>query len=469
MNWKNAKRTIITVPLSAALLATGAGAVSASGDKSADVPEKMAAPTVETPAAQLRADLSQLLSTHFIYQTEVALEAYHKAEEGGPTGDGLEQAQEQLEVNGEQLTAAIKSVYGQEAADAFDKIFDTQYEDSAGYGTAIANGNQEEIDQVKKDLLTVFPTDLGTLLSQATGGNLPKDTAISVLQEHEKDVMQFLDHSVAGNFDEAYAEFSEGYERMFTVGTALSSAIVTQMPEKFNNTKAVTPASDLRATFSQLLGEHFYYQTATSIEAYDAAKGEGGEAFEAVGEKQEENAEKMTAAVKSLYGQEAADAFGEIFNTQYEDSEALGEAIANGDTEKVNEITDELLNTFAVDLGTLLSEATGGALPKETAISVLQQHEQSTIDITNSYAAGDYAAVYNKFTEGHALMFTIGTALSGAIVQQNPEQFAAAPGMPETGMGGTADSGSMNWMLYTFPLLALAGALVFTRRKELQE
>lgn len=469
MNWKNAKRTVIAVPLSAALLATGAGAVSASGGNSADVPEKMAAPTVETPAAQLRADLSQLLSTHFIYQSEVALQAYHKAEEGGPTGDGLEQAQAQLEVNGEQLTAAVKSVYGQEAADAFDKIFDTQYEDSAGYGTAVANGNEEEIAQVKEDLLTQFPTDLGTLLSQATGGNLPKDTAISILQEHEKDVMQFLDHSIAGDFEAAYTEFNEGYERMFTVGTALSSAIVTQMPEKFENTKAVTPASDLRATFSQLLGAHFYYQTATSVEAYEAAKGEGGEAFEAVSEMQEANAGQMAAAVKSLYGQEAADAFEKIFDTQYEDSEALGEAIANGDTEKVNEITDMLLNTFAVDLGTLLSEATGGELPKETAISVLQQHEQSTIDIVNSYANGDYEAVYNTFTEGHALMFTIGQALSGAIVNQNPEKFAAAPGMPETGMGGMADSGNMNWILFTFPLLALAGALVFTRRKALQE
>ncbi|EMF45540.1 hypothetical protein B481_3091 [Planococcus halocryophilus Or1] len=467
MNWKQAKKTVVAVPLSAVLLASaGIGTVSASTGNT-QVPEM--APTVETPAAQLRSDLSNLLSTHFIYQSEVALLSYHEAKEGGPTGEGLAEAQEELEINGEQLTEAVKSVYGQEAADAFDKIFDTQYEDSAGYGAAVASGDQEKIDQVKKDLLTTFPTDLGTLLSQATGGNLPKDTAISILQEHEKDVMEFLTYSIDGNFEEAYAEFNEGYERMFTVGTALSSAIVTQMPDKFEGSKAVTPASDLRATFSQLLGAHFYYQTATSVEAYKAAAGEGGEAFEAVSEMQEANAEQMTAAVKSLYGQEAADAFNEIFSTQYEDSEALGKAVAEGNTEKVNEITDNLLNTFAVDLGTLLSGATEGKLPKETAIAVLQQHEQTTIDILNSYVEGDYQAVYETFTEGHALMFTIGQALSGAIVQQNPEKFAEAPGMPETGMGGMADSGTMNWMLVTFPLLALAGALIFTRRKSLQE
>ncbi|EIM04965.1 hypothetical protein A1A1_18667 [Planococcus antarcticus DSM 14505] len=467
MNWKQAKKTVVAVPLSAVLLASaGLGTVSASTG-STQIPE--VAPTVDTPAAQLRLDISNLFSTHFIYQTEVALLSYHEAKEGGPTGEGLEAAQEQLVANGGDLTEAIKSVYGQEAADAFDKIFDTQYDDSAGYGAAVASGDQEQIDQIKKDLLETFPTDLGTLLSEATGGNLPKDTAISVLQEHEKDVMQFLDNSVEGDFEEAYAEFNEGYERMFTVGTALSSAIVKQMPEKFENTKAVTPAADLRATFSQLLGEHFYYQTATSIEAYKAATGEGGEAFEVVGEMQEANAVEMAAAVESLYGKEAADAFNEIFSTQYEDSEALGKAVAEGNTEKVNEITDELLNTFAVDLGTVLSDATGGKLPKETVISVLQQHEQSTIDILNSYAEGDYQAVYETFTEGHALMFTIGQALSGAIVQQMPEEFAAAPGMPETGMGGMADSGTMNWMLVTFPLLALAGALVFTRRKALKE
>lgn len=467
MDWKKMKKTAIMTPLSVALLASaGLGTVSAA-DGDTQIPE--VTPTVDTSAADLRLNISNLFSTHFIYQTEVALLSYHEAKEGGPTGEGLAEAQEQLVANGGDLTAAIKSVYGQEAADAFDKIFDTQYDDSAGYGAAVASGDQEKIDQIKKDLLETFPTDLGTLLSEATGGNLPKDTAITVLQEHEKDVMQFLENSIEGNFEEAYAEFSEGYERMFTVGTALSSAIVTQMPEKFENTKAVSPAADLRATFSQLLGEHFYYQTATSIEAYEAAAGEGGEAFEAVSEKQEANAEKMTAAVNSLYGQEAADAFSEIFSTQYEDSEALGVAVAEGNTEKVNEITDNLLNTFAVDLGTLLSGATEGKLPKDTAISVLQQHEQSTIDILNSYVEGDYQAVYETFTEGHALMFTIGKALSGGIVQQMPENFVAAPGMPETGMGGMSNSSSVNWMLWTFPLLAFAGALVFTRKRALKE
>ncbi|AQQ53279.1 hypothetical protein [Planococcus lenghuensis] len=465
MNIKKAKKTAVAVPLSLALLASaGAGAAGAAGNDDA---AKMTAPTVETPATELRSTLSQLLSTHFIYQTEVAVEAYHHTKEGGPDGAGLEEAEAQLEMNSEQLTAAVKSVYGQEAADAFAKILDGQYDDSAAYGMAVANEDAEKIAELKEQLLVTFPTNLGTLLSDATGGNLPKETAISTLSEHEKDVIEFLNYSIEGNYDEAYAEFSEGYDRMFQTGTALASAIVTQMPEKFNNTEAVTPAADLRATFSQLLGEHFYYQAATSVEAFEAADGEGREAFEAVQEMQEANAEKMVAAVKSLYGADAAAAFQEIFSTQYEDSAALGEAVAAGNTEKVEEITDHLLNTFAVDLGTLLSDATGGNLPKETAIQVLQQHEQSTIDILNSYAAGDYEAVYSTLTEGHALMFAIGKALSGAIVTQMPEKFSAdMPTMPETGMGGTADSAEMAWLLWALPVLALAGGLVVTRRKE---
>ncbi|EMF45902.1 hypothetical protein B481_2745 [Planococcus halocryophilus Or1] len=148
MNWKQAKKTVVAVPLSAVLLASaGIGTVSASTGNT-QVPEM--APTVETPAAQLRSDLSNLLSTHFIYQSEVALLSYHEAKEGGPTGEGLAEAQEELEINGEQLTEAVKSVYGQEAADAFDKIFDTQYEDSAGYGAAVASGDQEKSIKSKK-------------------------------------------------------------------------------------------------------------------------------------------------------------------------------------------------------------------------------------------------------------------------------------------------------------------------------
>ena len=48
---------------------------------------------------------------------------------------------------------------------------------------------------------------------------------------------------------------------MFAISKALSNAIVTQMPDKFDNTKVDTPAADLRSSLNSLAAEHFALAT----------------------------------------------------------------------------------------------------------------------------------------------------------------------------------------------------------------
>ncbi|MFQ3544598.1 hypothetical protein Q7A53_10945 [Halobacillus rhizosphaerae] len=409
---------------------------------------------VQSPAADLRANLGQLLATHFEYQVLTTLKQYQGAADA-------DVAQEMLEKNAGEMKAAFKSIYGQEGADQFAKIFSSQYEDSANLGTAFKNDDSDQKMQVKQALQQDFPKELGAFLDTATGGNLPAATAEKVLTAHEQDVMNVFTAYINGDYKKAYDALDEGYKRMYTIGTALSQAIVKQMPEKFNNTKAVTPASDLRVTFNELLGIHFTYQTLNSLKNL-----QGSDDADVVNEKLEQNADEMTAAVKSIYGQEGADQFAKILSSQYEDSAGLGTAMMNEDMDKVNQVKQSLLQDFPKELGSFLAAATENNLPADTATKVLMAHEQDVIDVVTAYMNEDYQNAYQTYDQGLKRMSTIGTALSGAIATQMPDKFSAETmpsEMPDTGMGGTASNTAWAWM--AFIILALGGGAMVYRKK----
>ncbi|SFQ22543.1 S-layer homology domain-containing protein [Salibacterium halotolerans] len=400
-------KRILTVSLAASMLVPSA-AMAADNSESKDNME----PTVSTSAADLRADLSRLLASHFEYQVLTAVKVYQQA-------DDAEMVREKLEENAQQITTAMESIYGEEGASQFADIFSFQYEDSSELGMALRNGNMDEREEVKDQLLNDFPSELGGFLGTATGGNLPADKAEKALRAHEQDVINVAKHFVNGDYEEAYAAYDEGYKHMYTIGGALSSGIVTQMPEMFNHTEAMTPAADLRASFNQLLGLHFDYQVLTAVQESQNADG-----TEAAREQLEANAGEMVTAVESIYGEEGAAQFEEIFSSQYEDTSGLGNAIENNDDMQKEEVKDSLLMDFPQELGMFLETATEGNLSADTAESVLNAHEQDVIDVVESYVMEDYEMAYNSFDEGGKRMSTIGTALSGAIVTQMPDMFA---------------------------------------------
>ncbi|WJE15039.1 copper amine oxidase [Halobacillus sp. ACCC02827] len=408
---------------------------------------------VQTPAADLRADLSSLLSAHFEYQVLTAIKTYQDA----PDADV---AREMLEKNADEMTAAIESLYGEEGAKQFADILSSQYEDSTQLGQALKDGDTTEASQA---LTEDFPKEFGAFLGTATEGNLPAETATEVLMAHEQDVIDVATSYVNGNYEEAYNQFDEGFERMYTIGTALSDAIVKQMPEKFNDTKAVTPAADLRMTFNQLLGVHFGYQTLTSLK-----QTQGADDAEIVTEKLEENAMDMKAAVSSIYGEEGAQQFADIFASQYKDSADLGMAMMNEDMDKADAAKQSLTQDFPKELGAFLETATEGNLPAETAEQVLMAHEQDVLDVVSSYMDEDYEMAYQTYDEGFKRMSTIGTALSGAIATQMPDKFSSEvmpETMPDTGMGGTASNSMSMWVWMAAAVLAVGGAFAVARKK----
>ncbi|MFP3421905.1 hypothetical protein R0K19_21260, partial [Bacillus sp. SIMBA_161] len=119
----------------------------------------------------------------------------------------------------------------------------------------------------------------------------------------------------------------------------------------------------------------------------------------------------------------------------------LANATASEDQQAKDQALSTLTSTFATDLGTFLNQATEDRMPLDETIAGVEAHEQSVIDTFQQYVDGDYAASYDTYRAGYAIMFDIGKGLSASIVDQFPEVFenTAPEKMPSTGFGGTAN------------------------------
>jgi hypothetical protein len=97
---------------------------------------------------------------------------------------------------------------------------------------------------------------------------------------------------------------------MYGFGKGLSWAITEQFPEKFENTSVATPAADLRSHLNHLLSEH------AALAVLAMQKGiDGADDFEAVAGALSENTDDLTKAIASVYGEEGAAKFKEIWSS----------------------------------------------------------------------------------------------------------------------------------------------------------
>lgn len=98
-------------------------------------------------------------------------------------------------------------------------------------------------------------------------------------------------------------------------------------------------------------------------------------------------------------------------------------------------------------------------------------HVDQLLVAFDSYVAGDYETAYSSIREAYAHMTMPAAGLSAAIVDQFPEEFSSTEmpsEMPATGMGGTADSGTIPylWILAGLMLAGLTTTLALRFRKQ---
>ncbi|SEL46090.1 copper amine oxidase N-terminal domain-containing protein [Paenibacillus sp. OK003] len=379
--------------------------------------------SVNTPAADLRANLDHLLSEHFA----LAVTAMAKAYDGAKDADAAYKA---LDQNALDMQPAIASLYGDAGAKEFERIFRAHNKYTDDLVKATKMGNQAGIKQAQ-DNINGFVEEFSTFLSTATEGKLPKAAAKNALKVHEDLVQKVFDEYVAGHYTDAYKAYREGFKEMFDVSKALSTAITTQMPEKFENSKADTPAVDLRSALNHLASEHFALSALQMQEQYDGRTA----ASNALVTAEAGNTADFKAAIASIYGNDGANAFEKIWVTNHVNAQSdYVTAVKNNDA-TARAAVEKRIDGFTTEFATFLDSATAGNLPKAAGQQALTTHEKQVQQVLDQYAAANYEGSYTTNREGFKVMFGVGQALGNAIVTQFNDKFQeqpSTPTMPET-------------------------------------
>ncbi|MDN8590578.1 copper amine oxidase N-terminal domain-containing protein [Paenibacillus sp. 11B] len=374
--------------------------------------------SVNTPAADLRASLDHLLSEHFA----LAVTAMAKAYDGAKDADAAYKA---LDQNALDMQPAIASLYGDAGAKEFERIFRAHNKYTDDLVKATKMGNQAGIKQAQ-DNINGFVEEFSTFLSTATEGKLPKAAAKNALKVHEDLVQKVFDEYVAGDYADAYKAYREGFKEMFDVSKALSTAITTQMPEKFENSKADSPAADLRSALNHLASEHFALSALQMQEQYDGRTA----ASNALVTAEAGNTADFKAAIASIYGNDGASAFEEIWVTNHVNAQSdYVTAVKNNDA-AARAAVEKRIDGFTTEFATFLDSATAGNLPKAAGQQALTTHEKQVQQVLDQYAAANYEGSYTTNREGFKVMFGVGQALGNAIVTQFNDKFQEQPMTP---------------------------------------
>ena len=444
MKW----RKVLAPVLGAALLVPGMGTAAFADEL----------PPTETTGVELRATLDSLLSEHYA----LAVDSMMKIYDGDEAADASMAA---LEANAADMEPVIASVYGEEGGAAFVEIFDKHNMGTDDYAAAVKAGDEAMQEEALVEIQS-FVDDMGAFLGTATEGNLPEDGATAALREHEDFVQETFDLYVEGDYEAAYTSYLEGFTQIFGAGSAISGAISAQFPDQFSDPN--TPAGDFRSTVNRIAAEHFALAQLSMTKGYN-----GSEDFDFADWAQDQNTEEFRAALSSVYGEEASSQFVELWNNEHISVQGdLATAAAADDQPAVEEATTMLTSTFATDLGTFLNSATEDRMPLDETIAGVEAHETSVVDAFQQYVSGDYAASYESYRAGYVIMFDIGKGLSGAIVDQFPENFenTAPEKMPATGLGGTANQSNtmILWITLSMMILLAAGTITYRQSRNQQ-
>ncbi|AYC30422.1 copper amine oxidase [Paenisporosarcina cavernae] len=411
---------------------------------------------VSSPASELRSALGHLFTEHAFLATEVL-------KKGADGAEDFDQAAAALSANTDDLTAAISSVYGDDAGAQFKEIWNSHIGYFVDYVTA--TGAKDEA--AKKEALAnldSYRTEQAAFLETATEGRLKAADLEAGLKMHVDQLIWAFDSYVAGDYETSYMNEREAIDHMRMVAASVATAITDQFPDKFENSKAVTPAADLRASLDRVFTEHAGLAVMAMQNGVD-----GDPDFDASAAALLANADELSAAVASVYGEEGGEAFKEIWKSHIGYFVDYVTATANDDQAGKDAAKKEL-DGYITDQAAFLATATEDRLPAADLEAGLTEHVDQLLNAFDSYVAGDYETAYSALRESYAHMLMPSEALSGAIVDQFPDKFAGSSmpeGMPKTGMGGTAneDAFPYEWFLLGGLLAASMGGAYSLRRR----
>lgn len=182
-------------------------------------------PTSATKAADLRSDMVTLGVEHMTL-TNQAVDA---ALDGSPNAKQVGAA---LYSNGNDIGAAVGSIYGKDAENTFDAVWKTHLDDFVKYAVADSKGDNAGKTAALSDIDTNYTKPLAQYLAKANP-NLPEATLEGALRDHVDMTAKMIDFHVQGKYQDEMNELNMANKHIEGLFSTLAGAIVTQYPNKF--------------------------------------------------------------------------------------------------------------------------------------------------------------------------------------------------------------------------------------------
>ena len=175
-------------------------------------------------AADLRVTMNNLLREHVSVNIDVNRDIVSDSNDLAATLEAEYQ-------NGEDLAAAIGSIFGSDAEAAFMELFEEHLEASNGIAEAIEMSDEELVEEEMEEL-EEYLMEIATFLSSAIDG-LDYDTAFNGLMQHEELVNEATIAFNDGDYEESYRYEAEALSQISGIADALTTGIVMTFPDKF--------------------------------------------------------------------------------------------------------------------------------------------------------------------------------------------------------------------------------------------
>ena len=178
---------------------------------------------------------------------------------------------------------------------------------------------------------------------------------------------------------------------------------------------ATVPAPQLQATLRELWHGHIVHARDYAMAMHAGNAADATKAADAV----VDNAEQISAAVGSFYGQAGGDQMMTLLAGHWGAVKAMTDARIKGDEEAATKAMADL-NANAGEIAKFLSGANPN-LPEETVLGLMVAHGAHHSAQVSLIVKGDTAGEAAEWTAMQAHMDMIADALAGAIAKQFPD------------------------------------------------
>ncbi len=339
--------------------------------------------------------------------------------------DFAQAAQAAVTRNTQALSTLVGSLFGADAATTFAPAWSGHVAELFAYAEARRAGNTDDLQRARERLVQA-ERQLGAFFAGASRGRLTPEAAAEGVRMHVDHLLGQADAYAAGDYAAAAVAYREGYEHAFELGGALARAL---LPAK-DVAALSTPAWQLRANMTQLLGQH----VALVVASLRAASGEGRD-FTALGAELNRNTQGLSTAVGTLFGPAAATRFQSLWGDHVDGLMAVTVGTTRGDTAGRQE-GERRLRAFEPALAAFFDTATRSRLGAAALAHAFAQHDRMLVDGVEAYQAKDYSKAHDLGNQAYDEMFEVAGQLSNAI------RLTLASKLPkggsQTGGGGTA-------------------------------